>query len=529
MSEFIAKEYLPDQLAYKTSENKNKIDKELNEEYRQAFFGEDFEYLGGKKDFRDAQLEKIKLGNGNIELDYSKLENIQILDSYENKLVALRQKVRVQEESVKNKGDVRIRFIDSKETKYIENKMLENDRNIDQETVLKNIYRWKINEDLAQIRMLKCASEARKLKLQLNNVEKPEEKAKIEQEINTNDRNFDRYSSFIYGEPQKELFDYFRINIIDKCDKVQVQDEYPEEIKNIAYDLKKDLSKDIDKIDHKNIFTKLPNVNLSDVNSGETINFQPEQFKELVESALNEVGADDDWSVVIDKNKTVMSVSQKEKNIYVPGTDRKININRIKSLIRHEIGTHVQRRLNGERSNLLLLATGVDRYNPGEEAAATYNEQKTEGFREFAGADRYLSIGLVKGMDAAKDKKDKTHEDYRNFLELYNILNKYYAITQYEKVKDVQQAKNKAQVDAFNRCVRTFRGINNLQNKNGYCFSRDMIYANNINLWRLINKNGDQEENIYLGKFDPTNNRHEFVLSVLGITDDELEKLKNNQ
>lgn len=528
MSEFYAKEFLPDELGHKVPENPKKIDAELNKEYRQAFFGEDFEYLGGKKDFRDIQLEKIKLGDGNIEIDYPKIDSSNVLDDYENKLLVLKQKVRAQEESINDAGEVKIHF---KETNYIENKMREDDKNIDREVVLKNIYRWKINEDLAQIRMLKCTHKARKIKTQLNNTDNHEERRSLENEIDQLDRSFDRYGNFIYGEPQKELFDYFRLSIIDKCDVLQNKDDCPDEIKQVAQGLKNDLSKDIDKVDKENIFGKLPQINLSALKDKENVNIKSEHFRELLEEALDEVGAGDNWSAVIDNNKTGMSVSQKEKRVYTPGKDRELDKNRVKALIKHEIGTHVQRRLNGERSNLLLLATGIDRYNPGEEAAATYNEQKVEGFKMFAGMDGYISIGLVKGMDSSKDKNSKTQDDYRNFIELYNILNKYYTVIQYEKTKDVFKAKNSAQTEAFNRCVRTFRGINNVQNKNGYCFSRDMIYANNMNLWRMISKDSSQEEKIFLGKFDPTNSRHEFVLSVLGvlgISDDELEKLKNN-
>jgi hypothetical protein len=60
--------------------------------------------------------------------------------------------------------------------------------------------------------------------------------------------------------------------------------------------------------------------------------------------------------VIIDSSsKTAISVDLENKSIKIPES-RVVTMKKLQSLIVHEVGTHVARRLNGERSSLQLLA-----------------------------------------------------------------------------------------------------------------------------------------------------------------------------
>lgn len=558
MSEFEKQGFIPEELGKNKVEIiPEKIDKELYDEYMRFYPGEDYEYLVGDENFRANQFEKIKAGDANIELDYIKLNDFDELDKKEIGLIELKKKIRIV----------------GRETRYIEQKISEKDKDVEKEVILKNAYRWKINEDLAAIRMLRNTFLGRKAQKEINKItDNPEEaiedrkkklirridyydeqsKAELEKRQNDTreldelienpneaiekrkrelikriekcDKRFSRYSDFIYGEPQKELFDYFRLKIIDKCDLICGNSDYPDEIKQIAKELISILSKDINTLDKEKILSNVPKIETTKMEQDGRVIVSPEEFKNILEFALEKINAHTEWQVIIDDNKTGLSVNQKEKTVSVPNKPREELENKIKSLIMHEVGTHVQRRINGERSKMALLGPGYDRYVRGEEAAATYNEQKILGFDEFAGIDGILAIGLVKGIDSSKKNSEKSEEDYRNCVELYNILVKFFTINKFLETKNFEKAKSNAHVSAKNRCIRTFRGINNLQNKKGECFERDVVYSDNMKLWRIIKNDGFDEEKIFLGKFDPNNERHNFILSVLGISDDELEK-----
>lgn len=196
-----------------------------------------------------------------------------------------------------------------------------------------------------------------------------------------------------------------------------------------------------------------------------------------------------------------------------------MNVEELTQLIAHEIGTHVARRVNGERSSFKLLGLGLDRYESSDEGIATMREQSivNEPIKDFSGLAGYLAIGLALGTDGRP----------RDFRETYDILEKYYT---YKKLHDGQkitkeQALEKAQTIAWNRCVRTFRGTD--CKTKGVCSTKDLIYRDgNIDAWNAIGKNPDEIMKFNIGKYDPSNPRHLWILSNLGITDQDLADLE---
>ena len=186
---------------------------------------------------------------------------------------------------------------------------------------------------------------------------------------------------------------------------------------------------------------------------------------------------------------------------------------RLKALIEHEIGTHVARREKGERTKLKLLGLGLDRYLKGEEGIATYQEQKIEGANDFSGFDGHFAISLASGIDGKK----------RNFREVFDILKNYYFIK--SKKQTTEGAWESAENSAWSRCIRTFRGTS--CQTPGACFTRDIAYREgNIGVWNVIKNNPEEIKRFSVGKYDPGNPRHIWILEQLNITDEDLNKLE---
>ncbi|HBI33940.1 MAG TPA: hypothetical protein DEA43_04010 [Candidatus Moranbacteria bacterium] len=408
---------------------------------------QDFEYLEGDKKFRENQKnlflnEQVR----NPELDYPKLEKFD-LEGREEELLKLKKNI------------------------------LENETN---ETVQKT-YRWKINQKIAEVRMLKASK-------------------------NGDPRSFARYSSFIYGEPDKDVFQFDLEEIAEAIKEKENSDDFRVlfAIRRLKESLNLDTlseSSGIEKefLPHKKRILQYPFEASKKYNAQEIRN----EFSE----AMDELGVEG-WQVLVDENIKAISVSQEKKNVRIP-ENKKLTSLELKKLIAHEIKTHVLRRESGERSKLKLLGLGLDRYLLGEEGISAFEEQSIGGSDSFAGFDGHLAISLAVGLDGNK----------RDFRDVFNILRDFFFIR--SKSKDLQKSWENAKVGAWNRCVRTFRGTN--CSEKGACLTRDIVYREgNINTWIVIKGNDREELKFSVGKYDPANPRHIWILEQLGISDDDL-------
>lgn len=362
--------------------------------------------------------------------------------------------------------------------------------------VVKNVYRWRLNEKIAENRLLLAAA--------------------------TSDmRRFRRYSEFIYGRPSKEIFHYTLSNVrselehyindpngnelLQRESSALLQDLPKNEVTNIKElsssnleMVKSQTEKDLGKILH------LPD-------SGEDL--KDEEIRDAFERALQILSAEG-WVAVIDPKRDGVSVNQEKRAVQVP-PNRKMPTTELKGLIAHEIGTHTVRRLNGERTKLHLLGLGLDRYEGGEEGVATLREQALSGeATDYSGFDGYFAISLASGLDGHP----------RDFREIFSILYRYYFTKNLARGLDEPLARERAENSAWTRSVRTFRGTNS--KTPGTCFTKDIIYRNgNIAVWETLDRNQPEIHRWNIGKYDPANPRHIWVLDQLGITDRDLEEL----
>lgn len=429
--------------------DEEKLDSRWYSRFEELVF-EDYEKLTGNKEIREAEKTKFLSGESeNPVLDYPELENFN-LDEREQALLSLKEDI------------------------------LE----MEQNQAVKKIYRTKINESLATLRMLKATKVG-------------------------DDRKFSRYADYIYGKPESGDVEY----VVE-----HVKDIIAQHLQNPNQD-KKEAAERL-----QVIFTEVPSavddgVDKSILPEGQDITGKLESVDEAIEvfeEALQEIGATD-WKVVADTETGVsnFSVSQEHKIVRVPAEEkllaRNISKKKLKGLVEHEIKTHVARRNNGERSKLQLLGLGLDRYLKAEEGVATYAEQQVTGAKEFAGVPRFLSVALAKGLNGEKLDFRKTH----SIMSDYRLLS--------SPKKDV--TPEQAQVTAYNDCVRIFRGTT--CTTPGAVYPKDMSYFGNRAIWTLVSENSDVVQTFTIGKYDPNNNEHVALLTELGILDSDLEELES--
>jgi hypothetical protein len=410
---------------------------------------EDYEKLSGNGTYREEQKRAFLAGEIAVPvLDYPDLENFDF-NKKEQALLALKEDVLLEERN----------------------------------PTVRKIYRTKINEMLASVRMLAAAKEG-------------------------DDKKFSRYCEFIHGKPTSENTAYVLEAVRHKISNVSNPNQDQLEAANrlttvmSGYDVQVPegaVTRDI-----------LP--------TGTGIKGHVENAAEAVEcmqQVLDELEIDD-WKIVVDTKKGLsnFSVSQEYKTINIPSDEqiqaRKLTKKKLAGLVEHELKTHIVRRHNGERSKLALLGLGLDRYIKGEEGVATYAEQKVTGATEFAGIPMYFAIAVAKGFDGTP----------RNFRETFNVMRDYYTATQ----KSADGNTEKAESAAWKDCVRIFRGTTG--ETPGAVFTKDLAYLGNRDIWQLVSTNSDVVMTFSIGKFDSTNTEHVAALIQLGILDEDLVRLQ---
>jgi hypothetical protein len=305
------------------------------------------------------------------------------------------------------------------------------------------------------------------------------------------DQKFFQASSQIYGLPDPAIYTANIIHI--KTQLEEKSSQFSEEQRIIASRLQQLITH----VPKDTPVTPLPNLNInSQPDTSERLS--AEEIKSAFEVGLTHykiVG----WSVKIDNTNTkqLISVNQKTKVINIPSDDVLYNLshytaNRVARLINHEIGVHIRRRQNGERSPLKLLGLGLDRYLRGEEGIAKFIEGGTDSIH----LDHFL-ISLITGIDGTP----------RDFRSAYDILCDYYHLLTPLNEKEVHTY-------AWRLALRTFRGTTG--QATGFCFTKNIVYREGyIAILKLLAQNPQAKQLFYLGKFDPTNERHLKVINEL--------------
>ncbi len=419
------------------AETQQPLDAQWYDRFHENAAFQAYEYLIGNKEERTRQKERFI--NGDVDaptLDYPRLDEFDF-DGYESNLLQLKADILSQE----------------------------------QHDIVKNVYKWKINEKLAELRMLRATK-------------------------NGDDKRFKRYAQFIYGKPEDDITGYTMDNTMSLMTNVLNNPSSSDEQKKAA----QFVFDKITPIQQSKYIEPPKTTGITDTPTQNT-KYDSSAMKDRFETALQKYGLEG-WSVLVSDEYTAVNVGQELKEIRIP-TEREVTNIQLQKLIAHEIGTHALRRQNGERSKLRLLGLGLDR-SKDDEGVATYQEQKIDGAKDFSGFIGYFAIALANNPD-------------NNFKDVFEIIKNYH-IANGKTIK-------KAQDFAWNRCVRTFRGTS--CQMPGACFTKDMVYReNNVKVLNLIKSDASAENSFMMGKYDPTNPRHIWILSQLNITKEELDNLE---
>lgn len=446
------------------SESGMPLDQSWYERFKPTGSFQAYEYLDGDKQARDREKQQFLGGEiDNPNLDYPRLD-FDELTKIEQQLLFLKKDL------VAGEPDPTVR----------------------------QLYRWKLNEKIAEVRLLQAAKSG-------------------------DMRRFRRYSQFIYGDPQAEVFNYTVNRIRNRAEQsLQATDSSLRQAAAAILEILPGGKPEAagynlpapDTVSSARSQTMAEMAALINIPNAQEMLTVPE-IKAAFDAALETLGGQG-WQVVIDQtSKTGISVDQESLQVKVPQS-RRVSREKLEGLIVHEIGTHVARRQNGQRSRLMLLGLGLDRYEQGEEGVATLREQAIKGVvEEFSGLDKHFAIGLAAGIDGQP----------RNFRQVFEIIQK---LSEFENVsagKNQPEAASAGRDQAWNTCVRVFRGTD--CRTPGVCFTKDIIYAQgNIGVWNVVRENPAEMMRFNVGKYDPANSRHLWILNQLGITEEDLQKLK---
>lgn len=235
------------------------------------------------------------------------------------------------------------------------------------------------------------------------------------------------------------------------------------------------------------------------------------EIKKYFEKLLLSMGITD-WKVKLAKNLMSISIDHQNKQIIIPRW-RKMNRDKLRMLMVHEIGVHVRRRSNGENSPLKLLGLGLQGYETGEEGLAGICEDilKESYDITFGSLVGYLSVGMVYGLDGVK----------RDFRDLFDILHKFYRFKIVKNCEntekmDLNKVDRKAKKLAWFRACRIFRGSGGAIK--GVCFTKDIIYLKGrMCVWDQIRNESKELSRLFCGKYDPCNPEHVRILDELGM------------
>lgn len=376
----------------------------------------------------------------------------------------------------------------------------------EQNELIRQVYRWRINEKIAEVRLMRAA-------------------------LNGDMHRFERYNAFINGQPSPTVFAYTVQSLKAKAGLSLTSDNEAltraaQGLINVLPDVlvpAEDLpvlpsEENVELVRH---VTKQELAQLLDVEEFEG-KIDAQSIKQIFESVLHQMGllkeVGGNWEVIIDPARTKsISVSQEEQKVKI-GQDVTRAYKELVGLIVHELGTHVLRREHGERSKLALLGYGLDRYTKGDEgvAAVRQNVIEQDKIEDFAGLKYHLAISLARGLDGKK----------RNFREVHSILTTYHNFIKLLRGRKPAAALKNAKENAYNDCVRVFRGTD--CTTPGVVFTKDLVYREGtIGIYDLIStEEGKQEMHRFsVGKYSPLDSRHLWVLDQLGINEADLDSV----
>jgi hypothetical protein len=394
--------------------------------------------------------------------------------------------------------DLRPREVDATKLQEWENSLLELKQQVPAELSsphLKNAYRWRINESIANLRVVRSADDG-------------------------DHRRFEAYNSFIYGSPDTAIFKAVSDWLCR--DAEQAQDSERPEIREAATEVLTALS------NHRGDKSLL-------VPDQETFDaVRDDHYREDGFVAITMAGVELPVEGPVDATTGDPALRQMIANLQTGQVieDARSWSNTPTSLRRpadfemesaqefteynvHEL-SHAVENMNGRNSPVMLTASGLDRYERGNEGKAVVREQVvnptveafTDGRRWQELMGRHLAVSLGSGLGGKN----------MNFAETYAVLNSAARLYEYthSPESDKEAAAQRADDQAWNLAVSVYGGTNG--DGTAGVNHRPMIYLEgNVAIWKLAKESPRAVHQGDLGKFDLSNERHIAILQQAGI------------
>jgi hypothetical protein len=389
----------------------------------------------------------------------------------------------------------------------------EEEANVNEETVIRVSYLLGINEKLAEAAMIKASAT----------------------------QDYERYtkiSESLYGEPSKDIFDWTVRRLRARNRALLARSDNPDirrlaqELDEMLPDVKAPRTVEVFPFPNKKEFAEMqedlkkdfaPVVEYLNQRLGHvmempklerrTRKLTSEEMKEITTNVLKIIGAEEQGWVAEVRKGRYFGVSQKLKKAFIPTEE--FSYQRFVELTFHEILRHVDSRTKGEKSDLMLLGSGMPGYLQAEEGVAVLYERTIsggEGSLEAVPQGTHLGISLARGLDGKP----------RTFREVFDILSRVYTLSRMtRKINplDYKEALQGGNEEAFDRAFRTFRGTDGKHA--GLSSTRDIIYDEGDRLlYHYLKKTGNKRQAytriFQFGKFDPIPgskyNRHHLAI-----------------
>jgi hypothetical protein len=378
---------------------------------------------------------------------------------------------------------------------------------LDNDTVdagVKQLYRWKVNEDIANVNMLIASSRGDMV-------------------------SFRRWNEFIYGKPNEDIYGGALDTVAHDADellKVEGQNlaviASAQNVLTLINGKRGDrelLAPDATTFESVRVDHMRPAGFYGLVLAGVTI---PEGkiTREVGEPILKHIIKNNLHSSygLTDASGSVWSLNHEKEAVEQP-VEYNLPRERFIGLpIGHEIARHLLEKVNGERGPLALASIGLDRYESGNEGRAVMAEQVPyETFDEFAKLVRWRDI--VRRHIAISYAAGVGEESPHRSSEVFTLMNAIDTMYQTRLTPDDAEATRvKAEKKTTDLLLRVLKGTDG----KGGAYLKDEVYLEgHVANWltaatRGVGAISDGD----LGKFDINNPRHIAALQKIGLLPD---------
>jgi Domain of unknown function (DUF1704) len=230
------------------------------------------------------------------------------------------------------------------------------------------------------------------------------------------------------------------------------------------------LSVDLSHIEEEELFKESERIELASFTKQQ---LSAQSTRRFFEAALQQNGFKG-WQVTIDPNASSARVERGLRHLYL--ADSPLSLDEIRDYLSHELAGHVGRCVAGENSKIGLLAIHTQNsLETGEGLAVYFDRQTAIQQRQTYDDTSIWTATFATGLASGVITSPQTFLQLCAFFELFYLL---YQLVNYSGT-DMKIAQETARKYALSLCLRTYRGVPNLEKK-GICFTKDAHYLRGL-------------------------------------------------